>query len=114
MNYGPLLFLAAFFAFASSWFGFVLTPQMQIGQLQQTNTLITAATYPLARPGFAREGREVYRANGCASCHSQQVGQSETVCDVILTAAGTNEQAAIAALRWRTSAEPNRGSCATP
>ena len=38
MNYGPLVFLAAFFALASSWCGFVLTPQLQIGRLQQTNT----------------------------------------------------------------------------
>jgi len=34
MNYGPLIFLAAFFALAGSWFGFVLTPQIQVGQLQ--------------------------------------------------------------------------------
>ena len=39
MNYGPLVFLAAFFALASSWCGFVLTPQLQIGRLQQTNTV---------------------------------------------------------------------------
>ena len=38
MNYGPLLFLAAFFALAGSWSGFVLAPQFQIGRLQQTNT----------------------------------------------------------------------------
>ena len=39
MNYGPLLFLAAFFALAGSWSGYVLAPQVQIGRLQQTNTL---------------------------------------------------------------------------
>jgi cytochrome c oxidase cbb3-type subunit 2 len=97
MNYGPLLFLAAFFALAGSWFGLVLTPQMQVGQLQQTNALITAATYPLARPGLAREGLEVYRANGCAYCHSQQLGQTGTVCDIVITAT-TNQPAAITAL----------------
>jgi cbb3-type cytochrome oxidase cytochrome c subunit len=98
MNYGPLLFLASFFALAASWFGLVLTPQMQVGQLQQTNTLITATTYPLARPGFAREGLDVYRANGCAYCHSQQVGQTGTACDVVVTAANSNHSVAVAAL----------------
>ena len=55
MNYGPLVFLAAFFALASSWCGFVLTPQLQIGRLQQTNTVSGAAVaYPVSRPGLAR------------------------------------------------------------
>ena len=99
MNYGPLIFLAAFFALASSWCGFVLTPQLQIGRLQQTNTLGTASTtYPVARPGLARQGLEVYRANGCAYCHSQQVGQTGTVLEIALTEAGTNQAATIAAL----------------
>ena len=48
MNYGPLIFLAAFFALASSWFGLVLTPQMQVGQMQQTNTMVVAMTYPVS------------------------------------------------------------------
>jgi len=98
MNYGPLIFLAAFFALAASWFGLVLTPQMQLGHLQQTNTVPAQATYPVARPGQAREGLEAYRANGCAYCHSQQVRQTGTVCDVILSEAGTNRVALLAAL----------------
>ncbi|HVM51086.1 MAG TPA: cbb3-type cytochrome c oxidase subunit II [Candidatus Acidoferrum sp.] len=98
MNYGPLLFLAAFFALASSWCGFVLAPQLQVGRLQQTNTLSGGATYPVARSGLAQQGLQVYRANGCAACHSQQVRQSGTVCDVMLTEAGTNELAVISAL----------------
>ena len=57
MNYGPLLFLAAFFALASSWCGFVLSPQLQIGHLQQTNTLGSAAMpYPVARPRAGAAG----------------------------------------------------------
>ena len=56
MNYGPLLFLAAFFALAGSWFGFVLTPQAQVGRLQTTNILGGATLYPQARPGLARPG----------------------------------------------------------
>ena len=108
MNYGPLIFLAAFFALASSWFGFVLTPAVQVGWLQQTNTLVVAAPYPVGRPGLARQGLDVYRANGCAYCHSQQLGQMRTVCDVTLVEAGTNQAALVEALLkvTRETAEP--------
>ncbi|HWI56104.1 MAG TPA: ribosomal protein L7/L12, partial [Bacillota bacterium] len=99
MNYGPLIFLAAFFALSSSWFGLVLAPQLQVGRLQQTNTVATGASYPLARPGLAQQGRDVYRANGCASCHSQQVGQTATVFELTLNEAGTNHAAVVAALQ---------------
>jgi len=95
MNYGPLVFLAALFAMAASWFGFVLTPTMQVGHMQQTTTVPAGDTYPLARSGLAREGLEVYRANGCAYCHSQQVRQTGTTCNVLVTGAGTNEAAVI-------------------
>jgi len=73
MNRGALLFLGMFLALGISWFGMVLVPQVQVGRLQQTNTVTTAETYPSARPGLARQGLEVYRANGCFHCHSQQV-----------------------------------------
>jgi cytochrome c oxidase cbb3-type subunit 2 len=107
MNYGPLLFLAAFFALASSWFGLVLSPQLQIGRLQQTNSVPAGEAYPVARPGLARQGLDVYRANGCAYCHSQQVGQTGTVCDVLLTDAGTNHQALVEALlKVKPNAQP--------
>jgi cbb3-type cytochrome oxidase cytochrome c subunit len=99
MNYGPMIFLAAFFALASSWCGFVLTPQVQIGRLLQTNALGSAtAPYPLAPAGLARQGLEVYRANGCVYCHSQQVGQTGTALEVALLEAGTNPAAATTAL----------------
>src|SRR5579863_3923093 len=99
MNVGPLIFLAAFFSLACSWFGFVLTPQVQIGRLEQTNTVPAGALYPVMRPGLARQGLGVYRANGCAYCHSQQVVQTGTVCDVVLNDPGTNQAALLVALR---------------
>ena len=98
MNYGPLIFLAAFFALSSSWFSFVLTPQVQVGQLQQTNTIPGGDVYPVATPGLARQGLEIYRANGCAYCHSQQIGQTAVVCDVVLAEAGTNRTALLHAV----------------
>jgi cbb3-type cytochrome oxidase cytochrome c subunit len=99
MNYGALIFLAAFIGISASWFGFVLTPQIQIGrETQATNTVNTAELYPIARPGLANEGAEVYRANGCVYCHSQQVGQSGTEVNVVLSEVGTNPVAVAEAL----------------
>ena len=58
MNFGPLIFLAAFLGMAGSWVGFVLTPQLQLGSLEATNK-VGALTYPLARPGLAKAGLDV-------------------------------------------------------
>jgi cytochrome c oxidase cbb3-type subunit 2 len=73
MNAGPLIFLASFFALATSWFGFVLMPQLQIGHEQPVELKASGQLYPPMRPGDARQGEQVYRANGCFYCHSQQV-----------------------------------------
>jgi cbb3-type cytochrome oxidase cytochrome c subunit len=99
VNSAPVVFLISFFALAVSWFGFVLSPQVQIGRAQQeTNMVNVAELYPTARPGLARQGLQVYRACGCGDCHSQQVDQTRTVCDLVLTDAGTNSAAVIQAL----------------
>lgn len=91
MKYGPLVFLAAFFALSMSWSAFVLAPQLQLGRaVQETNAVVKSEMYPQERPGLARQGLQVYRANGCAYCHSQQVQQSGTLVDVVLTEVGTN------------------------
>ncbi len=73
MNPGPLLFLGTFFALAISWLGFVLAPQLQIGGQAQVEIVASGELYPQMRPGLARQGEQVYRANGCYYCHSQQV-----------------------------------------
>ncbi len=79
MNAGPLVFLAAFFAAATSWLGFVLVPQLQIGGQNQVEARDSGQLYPSRRPGLARQGAEVYRANGCYYCHSEQVRSSSIV-----------------------------------
>ena len=71
MNPGPLLFLATFFMMSVSWFGFVLMPQVQIGRQPQVE--VDGQLYPPMRPGMARQGEQVYRANGCFYCHTEQV-----------------------------------------
>lgn len=94
MRHGPLVFLAALFALALSWYGMVLTPQVQLGRpVQETNSVMKSELYPNDRPGLARQGLEVYRANGCVYCHSQQVQQNGTLVNVVLTDAGKNTMA---------------------
>ena len=99
MNYGALIFLAGFLALSSSWLGMVLVPQLQVGRQELATNSVTAALYPSRRPGLAEQGAQVYRANGCVSCHSQQVRQSGTVFDVVLGEVGTNRAAVVAALK---------------
>jgi cbb3-type cytochrome oxidase cytochrome c subunit len=91
MNYGPLIFLGVFFALVCSWWALVAGPQNQLGNLQQTNAVGTADVYPLARAGQAQQGAEVYRANGCFYCHSQQVRQSGAAFDVFVTTLDLDE-----------------------
>ena len=99
MNYGALIFLAGFLALSSSWLGMVLVPQLQVGRQELATNSVTGALYPSRRPGLAEQGAQVYRANGCVACHSQQVRQSGTVFDVSLSEVGTNRPAVVAALK---------------
>ena len=94
MKQGALFFLTGFLALAGSWFGMVLVPQLQVGRAD-----VTKDQYPSRRPGLAEQGAQVYRANGCAACHSQQVRQSGTVFDFAITEVGTNAPGVIAALK---------------
>jgi len=73
MNHGPLIFLGVFATCALSWFGMIVTPQLQIGNEQATNLPPANVLYPTAPAGLAQQGREVYRANGCQYCHTQVV-----------------------------------------
>jgi cbb3-type cytochrome oxidase cytochrome c subunit len=82
---GFSVFLAVFVAMAFSWSGFVLGPVRQLGTEGQTNILNSSDIYPNQRPGDATLGLQVYRAYGCAQCHTTQIGQEGVVCDVVLT-----------------------------
>lgn len=96
MNRGPLIFLGVFFALAASWFGLVLMPQLEIGgqqpeksdnltkldtrenwKLRQSGQVVKdegfGPVYPSTPVGVAQQGAQIYRANGCVSCHTRQV-----------------------------------------
>lgn len=88
MNRGPLLFIGAFLAMSISWFGMILTPQLQIGAQNPGEAADRGTYHPHPKSGDAQAGLQVYRAAGCVHCHSQQVDQSGVIFDVTLTKAG--------------------------
>jgi cytochrome c oxidase cbb3-type subunit 2 len=93
MKNGFVIFLAAFAVLAASWLAFVLAPQLQLGGAKQVAVLNSSDIYPENRPGEANQGLQIYRANGCAACHTEQVQQTGVACDVVLTAVGKNPSA---------------------
>jgi len=76
MNQGPLLFFGVLATFSASWYGLVVAPRLQLGDLSPqgiTNDIGVVTYVPAERAGAARQGAEIYRAQGCAECHTQQV-----------------------------------------
>ena len=73
MNSGPLLFVGILLTLASSFWGLLMVPQLQIGRQQAVEIPATGSLYPPARSGLARQGAEVYRAQGCVECHTRQI-----------------------------------------
>lgn len=73
MNSGPLIFLGVLVALASSWWGVVVAPTLQIGLGSTVLVKETGLHYPPTRPGTALQGAQVYRSEGCQTCHSQLV-----------------------------------------
>ncbi|MDG1893151.1 MAG: cbb3-type cytochrome c oxidase subunit II [Verrucomicrobiota bacterium] len=88
MNQGSILFLSVFGAMALSWGGFVMLPQVQLGSQSTRVVKEIGRHYPAERGGLAERGRDIYRAAGCVSCHTQQVRQSGYEFDLVLTKAG--------------------------
>ena len=93
MKNGFPVFLAVLLTLGASWVGFVVAPAVQLGAAKQTTVLNSADLYPTLRTGEATLGLQVYRANGCAACHTQQVRQEGVTCEVVLTSSGKNPEA---------------------
>lgn len=93
MKNGFVIFLAAFALLITSWSAFVLGPQLQLGGAKQVPVLNSTEVYPHSRPGEANQGLQVYRANGCAACHTEQVQQDGVACEVVLASPGKNPSA---------------------
>ncbi|HEY1490133.1 MAG TPA: hypothetical protein VGF90_03755, partial [Verrucomicrobiae bacterium] len=87
MKNGFAIFLAVFAMLLASWTTFVLGPELQLGGAVQVPVLNSTEVYPQNRPGEANQGLQVYRANGCAACHTEQVQQDGVACEVVLSSA---------------------------
>jgi len=73
LNQAPTIFVGVFLTFASAWLGLVVAPYLQLAPQGSENTLTSDAQGGAPLGGLAARGRDVYRANGCVYCHSQQV-----------------------------------------
>jgi cytochrome c oxidase cbb3-type subunit 2 len=71
VNRSIFIFLGILATLALSFWGLIFIPQVQIGR--QEAVLADDAFYPPPRSGLAKKGAAVYRSEGCAECHSQQV-----------------------------------------
>ena len=72
MKKGPIIFLGVLFIMAWSFHGIIGKNFQELGR-QNPIKLDTGEPFPSGRPGLAQAGQDVYRANGCASCHTMQV-----------------------------------------
>ena len=79
MSRSSYLFSGIFGSFALSCFALVLVPQAQIGGVQPQTDEETGTSYPIDN---ARSGQQVYAAQGCFYCHTQQIRDSQNGTDI--------------------------------
>lgn len=73
MKRSTSIYLGLLALFLTSWVGLVLIPYVQAGRLSPEIDPDTKEQSPVAYSGLAEQGRQIYAANGCVYCHSQQV-----------------------------------------
>ena len=73
MKNGPLFFIGLVIALGFSWAAIVLGSNAQLGGLPPYYDDLQSSSFPAWMPGVAAEGELVYKAQGCAACHTQQV-----------------------------------------
>lgn len=86
MNRSFSLIAWIFGSFALSVYALVVVPQTQIGGLQPQFTDDEGKVtdiYPIQNLGIVEKGREVYRAEGCIYCHSQQIRDLQNGTDLV-------------------------------
>ena len=93
MKTGIGVFFAVVLTLGGSWFGFVVATTAQLGSAKQTTVLVTGETWPQQRAGDATLGLQIYRANGCAACHTEQIRQEGVSFEVVLTSVKKNPEA---------------------
>lgn len=76
------IFIGFMLTFFSSWVGLVLLPVWGLGNFEQTTDPATGEMIPPKLSSLEKEGRDVYIANGCVYCHSQQVHPARVRTDI--------------------------------
>ena len=76
------LFLGLIGTFVFSWAGLAWVPNLQIGRLDPQSEDEGADIYPWPQSGMAERGRQIYVANGCMYCHTQQVRADYAASDI--------------------------------
>ncbi len=82
MNRSKSIFLGLLGIFLTSWLLLVVAPYVQMGRLLPDVDDVTQDQTPAAFSGLAEQGRQVYAANGCVYCHSQQVRSRVSGADI--------------------------------
>ena len=82
MKRSTSIYLGLLTLFLASWVVMVLIPYVQAGRLSPDIDPDTKDQSPTAYSGLAEQGRQVYAANGCVYCHSQQVRSRADSADI--------------------------------
>ena len=67
------LVFGIFAVFIAAWFGIVGYSYLYLGRMQAAVDEYGRHSNPPPLSGLAAAGQRVYAANGCVSCHTQQV-----------------------------------------
>lgn len=78
----PTIFGGILGVFALSFLGLAMMPHVQLGSLQPQVNEEEGDIYPINAGGEAAQGRQVYVANGCVYCHTQQVHDPYNSADI--------------------------------
>jgi cytochrome c oxidase cbb3-type subunit 2 len=72
-----------FLVFLFTWFALVVFPWLIVGHLPPIQEEGSTDITPWDSSGAAHAGEQIYAANGCAYCHTQQVRPASSGADII-------------------------------
>ena len=73
MRPGTKVLVGTLVAFAAAWLVLVAGSYRQLGRLRAAEPFPGAEPFPRPPTGLAAIGRQIYLANGCVDCHTQQI-----------------------------------------
>jgi len=83
MNRFSVIFIGFLLAFFASWTGLVIMPVITVGDFQSSVDPEKGEEIPPALSEFEQRGKDVYIANGCVYCHSQQLRPARAGTDIV-------------------------------